>query len=402
MGLFDAFKKKRHTLLDDVNDLIDKGSQNTNTPLMCYKMAYVVLPQELHQNFTATLDRIRSQPDTAGALFYTKACMSSGCMPKRQDLTGFRTHMGRLSPNQAYYIIEYPSPPPPRFDTGIPVLAPHFSAAIVSETTGQPAYFVLGQDPLGGTTLRTVNERINANMGPGGEPTLDAFLQLLRSIVKFEKLVRKGETTESKENIEPDFETKGTPDHNEQPKNVDIDAIVENLLMLASNIKGKSMILGISKPGDEVIMEFLKRYNSSLDNFNFIENILRFVNVFIALKVFLDLVDKELENKILEKFPDPNNFMKVYGYMQITNDWFNFVEKSIKYFIEDLNILKNSWLSQELVAIISAKFMSLLSGGKIKDGGDLQASLIFNIAITSDLNSLPEAIIHFKKELNLR
>jgi len=49
MGLFDIFKKKKRTLLDEFNDIIDKGSQNTDTPLMCYKMAYVILPQELHQ-----------------------------------------------------------------------------------------------------------------------------------------------------------------------------------------------------------------------------------------------------------------------------------------------------------------------------------------------------------------
>jgi len=348
MGLFDSFKKKRRTLLDDVNDLIDKGSQKTDTPLMCYKMAYVVLPQELHQNPTATLNRIRSWPDSAGTLFYTKACMSSGCMPKREDAIAFRTHIGPLSADNTYLIIEYPSPPPLALEAGIPVLAPYFSAIIVNETTGQLAYFVLGQALTGGTTLRTVNEGVNANLGPGSDPTLDAFLQLLRPLVKSEKFARKGETTECKENIEADFEINGIPDHNEQPKNVDIDAIVENLLILASNIKGKSMILGISKPGDEVIMDFLKKYNSSLTNFNFIENILRFVNVYIALKVFLDPVDKELENKILEKFLDPSNFVKVYGYMQITKDWFNFADESIKYFIKDLNISKTSWLNQEL------------------------------------------------------
>jgi len=184
MGLFDLFKKKKRTLLDEFNDIVDKGSQKTDTPLMCYKMAYVILPQELHQSPTETLDRIRSQPDTAGALFYTKACTSSGCLPKRQDALAFRTHMGRLSPDQEYLIIEYPSPPPLRLDTGMPILAPYFSAVIVNEINGPPAYFVLGQAPTGGTTLRTVEGGVNANMGSGSEPTLDAFLQLLRSIVK--------------------------------------------------------------------------------------------------------------------------------------------------------------------------------------------------------------------------
>jgi len=56
----------------------------------------------------------------------------------------------------------------------------------------------------------------------------------------------------------------------------------------------------------------------------------------------------------------------------------------------------------DIIAIILNKFMSLLSGGKANDESDLQARLIFYIAITGDLNSLPEAIIHFKKELNLR
>jgi len=92
--------------------------------------------------------------------------------------------MGRLSPNQEYFVIEYPSPQPLRLDTGMPVLAPYFSAVIVNETNGPPAYFVLGQAPTGGTTLRTLEDGVNANMGSGCEPTLDALLQLLRSIVK--------------------------------------------------------------------------------------------------------------------------------------------------------------------------------------------------------------------------
>lgn len=186
--LWEEWAIKQRTLLDEFNDMIDKGSRNTNTPLMCYKMAYMLLPQELHQNPQATLERIRrTQPANAGALFYTKACMSSGCMPGRKDATEFYTHIGRLSPKKAYYIIQYPQPSPLCLDAGLPVvLAPYFSAAIVEETIGRISYYVLGQALTGGTTLRTVTadgtKVSSANIGEGSEPTLEAFLQLLQSM----------------------------------------------------------------------------------------------------------------------------------------------------------------------------------------------------------------------------
>lgn len=185
--LWKELVKEPPSVLDAVNDIVDKGSQNTNTPLMCYKMAYMLLPQELHQNPQATLERIRrSQPVNAGRLFYTEACMSSGCMPKRKDATEFYTHIGRLSPKKAYYIIQYPPPSPLCLDAGLPVLAPYFSAAIVEETIGRISYYVLGQAWTGGTTLRTVtadgNTITNTNIGEGSDPTLEAFLQLLQSM----------------------------------------------------------------------------------------------------------------------------------------------------------------------------------------------------------------------------
>lgn len=185
MGLFDIFRKKRKiTVLDKANEIMEKYSKNTDTPLMCYKMAYITLPQELYQNSHATLNRIRTRPESAGFLFYTKACMSQGCMPKRDDATAFFIHIGRLTSNETFYIIQYPPPQPLRLDAGLPVLAPYFSAIIVDETSGQFSYFVLGQrlDEL--TSLRTVNANgANVSIGYGSEPTLDAFLQLLRSKV---------------------------------------------------------------------------------------------------------------------------------------------------------------------------------------------------------------------------
>lgn len=60
------------------------------------------------------------------------------------------------------------------------VLAPYFSAMIRERTTGTARYYVLGQSLDGHTTFRTVTPEMNANLGPGCEPELDAFLELLR------------------------------------------------------------------------------------------------------------------------------------------------------------------------------------------------------------------------------
>jgi hypothetical protein len=45
---------------------------------------------------------------------------------------------------------------------------------------GECQYFVPGQAPNGGTTLRRVSPVSNANLGQGCEPELNTFLQLLR------------------------------------------------------------------------------------------------------------------------------------------------------------------------------------------------------------------------------
>ncbi len=185
MGLFDIFRKKRKiTVLDKANEIMERYSKNTDTPLMCYKTAYVTLPQELYQNAQTTLNRISTRPESAGFLFYTKACITSGCTPRRAEASEFFTHIGQLTAGKTYYIIQYPSPQPLRLDAGIPVFAPYFSSVIVDETSGEFSYFVLGQMLKGGTSLRTVNANgANISLGYGSEPTLDAFLQLLRSEV---------------------------------------------------------------------------------------------------------------------------------------------------------------------------------------------------------------------------
>lgn len=63
------------------------------------------------------------------------------------------------------------------------VLAPHFSAIVSG--ADRVRYFILGQAPMGGgTTLRSIEpEGMNCNLGPGPEPTMDAFLDSVRKHV---------------------------------------------------------------------------------------------------------------------------------------------------------------------------------------------------------------------------
>ena len=91
-------------------------------------------------------------------------------------------------------LTEYPVPPVVDFtkifpgkniaEAEVPVLAPLFSAMLRHRDTGSVvAYYVLGQSPVGGgTTLRSIGkDGVNANLGAGPAPELDAFLECLRT-----------------------------------------------------------------------------------------------------------------------------------------------------------------------------------------------------------------------------
>lgn len=180
MGLLDIFRKKR-TVLDSVSELLDQGSKNTNTPLMCYGMAYLVLPKAIFGDTQVTLERIHAKPESAGFSFFTRACMASGCTPRRDDAGSFPVHLGQLRDHKSYIIFGYPEPPPVSLDAGVPVLAPYFSGVVIDQSTGEIAYYVLGQAIRGGTTFRAVTaEGLNANLGKGSAPTVNAFVELLR------------------------------------------------------------------------------------------------------------------------------------------------------------------------------------------------------------------------------
>ena len=116
--------------------------------------------------------------------------MDEGLDLAREEATQFQLHHGRLDGVDDYYVLEYPIPPPLDLSgvditkiapQHIPTLVPYFSAIVRRRDTEAVSYYTLGQAPFGGTTLRLVTwDGINANLGPGPEPVLAAFLARLR------------------------------------------------------------------------------------------------------------------------------------------------------------------------------------------------------------------------------
>ncbi|MBY0456877.1 MAG: hypothetical protein K2V38_06040 [Gemmataceae bacterium] len=166
---------------------------SVSLPQLCYDVAYFILPHYAANDVPKVATLCRDAPTAGRVFFYVMACQGRGVEPDPEDAKRFCWHHGTLTEGDEYFALEYPVPPPvdlldlppeQMFATKV-VLAPHFSVIVRNIVTGAAEYFILGQSPMGGgTTLRrvTVNgrEHINANLGPGPEPKLDAFLAAVR------------------------------------------------------------------------------------------------------------------------------------------------------------------------------------------------------------------------------
>jgi hypothetical protein len=155
-------------------------------PRLCYNMAYFILPYYafkecdklvsicMGQVFALTDEGKAAGLDPAGAFFYHLTCQTYGVKPTQEDTVRFQSHHGQTDAEHDYFSFEYPIPPSVSFPEA---LAPYFSGIIRHRGTKAVRYYVLGQSPIGRTTLRSVTEEgRNYNLGPGPEPNLNAFL----------------------------------------------------------------------------------------------------------------------------------------------------------------------------------------------------------------------------------
>ncbi len=162
------------------------NSEPTNSlplPIFCYRLAYFVLPQLLFADPQRIIARFTDESCPPELYFYVMGTVALETEVVTAEADQFQTHNGELNATHRYYILQYPTPPAFDLQSDAPVLAPHFSA-IVERIDDENAvqYFVLGQNPNGVTTLRSLErDGVNANLGEGPEPKLEAFVKTLRA-----------------------------------------------------------------------------------------------------------------------------------------------------------------------------------------------------------------------------
>ncbi len=175
MGLFDRFRRRPVTAT--------RAGPGPGLPQLCYGMAYFMLPPLLERDGARTLGYFRRSD--GGARLYALACATREIEPDAAVAPLFHVHTGTLTTGEGYDVLEYPRPPQldlrslahEQAEQSATVLAPFFSA-IVRASAGLE-YYVLGQRPYGGTTLRKVTPGMNMNLGEGPEPALGALLAAL-------------------------------------------------------------------------------------------------------------------------------------------------------------------------------------------------------------------------------
>jgi hypothetical protein len=159
-----------------------------------YAVAYFVLPHYAFNNLNKVVEMWAKTPSAAGPFFYLMACQLRMIEPDVNRASEFRARHGDLPGIGHYFLLEHPKPAAIDLsdrdplevvnNPGLFVLAPYFSLIIQPAESTEVMYYVLGQTPIGGgTTLRCLTkDGINANLGPGPSPTVESFLEAVRTI----------------------------------------------------------------------------------------------------------------------------------------------------------------------------------------------------------------------------
>jgi hypothetical protein len=174
-------------------DTVSQPDTTVTLPQLCYDVAYFVLPHYAFKDLEKLAHLCLATPTAAGPFFYAMAAMGRKIEPDTNDAQRFHWNHGRLTRDYEYFLLEYPVPPAVDMsDTSLEqmisdgikfVLAPHFS--VILRGVDKVHYFILGQAPMGGgTTLRCIlPDGANCNLGPGPEPQVTAFLDVVRERV---------------------------------------------------------------------------------------------------------------------------------------------------------------------------------------------------------------------------
>jgi len=185
MSIFDRFKKKPAPSQDE-----------PSLEQISYAVAYFVLPHYAFDQFEKIEELWEQTPNAAGPFMYLFACLNKDLEPDAETAPKFEASTHRFE-NRVCYALSYPPPRPiPSDFLDLPddellekvasgqgtTLAPHFSCVMHELSSGKKTVYNLGQSFDGGTTLRQVSREMNANLGPGPAPDLDAFLEAINQL----------------------------------------------------------------------------------------------------------------------------------------------------------------------------------------------------------------------------
>ena len=157
-------------------------------PQTCYDIAYFVLPQFVFGDLERVTDLSTNSSEHVGSFWYLIACKAREIQPDKNVAQKFKCHCGSFDDSRKYVIFEYPtltndsdrSACTSRRPGNLLVLAPYYSAVLFGQSRTTD-YYVLGEAPFSGTTLRRIlPEGANCNLGPGPTPTVHNFLDAIR------------------------------------------------------------------------------------------------------------------------------------------------------------------------------------------------------------------------------
>lgn len=148
--------------------------------LISYTIAYRSLPRLLARPVVAGFEKWLEDPDAVRDSLYRVGCIMAQRTMQVGQSQRILAHVGVLGARHEYFIFEYPKPPGYAPEMGNRLLAPYFSAVIRDTGDGKCEYYVLGQSPDGGTTIRSVQEDEHTLVGGGVEPTLECWIAHLR------------------------------------------------------------------------------------------------------------------------------------------------------------------------------------------------------------------------------
>lgn len=158
--------------------------------ILSYAFCYQGLPKIFFANPAAVVSALQKDGSMALQSYvstfleeYQEAMPAARAHIPTDFASMFSTEIRQVDANLGVALITHPRPPkhPVELQPGKPILAPYFAAILFDPSSlAKPVFYVLGQNPTGGTTLRSVSgENFHGNCGTGCKPDLEDFLSLV-------------------------------------------------------------------------------------------------------------------------------------------------------------------------------------------------------------------------------